>query len=856
MRDIQRVSSDVNNAIRDVQRATGDAGNDLRDTSETLRNAGESAREVSEELGILQTAIKNLKPIMLSIKDKASPILKKAKGLLDKLMNTKIMLYIKDKASPILKKVKGLLKTVANKTWSTILMAKDKISPTLNKIKGLLKTVTKKAWKAIVKIDDKISPKIRKITGILKSVISKTYKAVVTVKDKASSVLSSIKGKLLALAGGITIGVKAVLDTTEATREYNRNQAVISGAASQGGYNDKDLKAMRRTMYGDTGDDMMATNAVSNLTGMGLSVKEMQKTLDSATAVWTKYGDSIPIEGLTESINETAQVSKVTGNLADALNWAGVSEDDFNAKLEGTKTVQERAKLINDTLMQSYGKSKQIYDENTKAMREYNMSQDAVAQKQAELGMTMAPINTMLNNAKVALMNGLIPAIQQIAPKLLEVGAKVGEAFNSFSKSQTAGNMLQIFQTVSTTVWNAVKSAIDAVSPTIQNIFNWIGDHSKEIQSAIQALGDIWSTVCDAIKVAIEAVWPVISQIISFIIDHMDTIKTVIQTLGNVWQTVWGIIGPVLQAAWTIIQPILSLVVKAIEIICSVINGLVGVIKNVVNTIKNIINTIKGVAISAWNAIKNGISIAIETIKSTVIMKWIEIKTNIQLTLTFIKGIVISAWNAIKNGISIVLETIKSTVSEKWNAIKETVSIVIETIRAVISEKWNAIKETVSIVLETIRATMSEKWNAIKETVSGVVETIKSNVINAFENVKSTVTNAIDSIRGVWNDLKSSIENNPIVMTVKKVTESLSGAKDGNHAAGLQRVPYNNYLANLHSGEAVLPRREADKWRKGKGNSPQINITMNGTTIRENADIEKIASALVRKLNQQRIITG
>ena len=55
----------------------------------------------------------------------------------------------------------------------------------------------------------------------------------------------------------------------------------------------------------------------------------MQKTLNAATAVWTKYGDSIPIEGLTESINETAQVSKVTGNLADALNWAGVSEDDI-----------------------------------------------------------------------------------------------------------------------------------------------------------------------------------------------------------------------------------------------------------------------------------------------------------------------------------------------------------------------------------------------------------------------------------------------------------------------------------------------------------------------------------------------
>ena len=56
--------------------------------------------------------------------------------------------------------------------------------------------------------------------------------------------------------------------------------------------------------------------------------------------------------------------------------------------------------------------------------------------------------------------------------------------------------------------------------------------------------------------------------------------------------------------------------------------------------------------------------------------------------------------------------------------------------------------------------------------------------------------------------------------------------------------------------EAVLSRRDADKWRQGKSSSPQVNITMNGTIIRENADIEKIASALVRKINEQRIITN
>ena len=644
MKDLNKTSSDVNSAMKDIQKATGDAGNDLKDTSKTLKDTSESARKAAKELGILQSTIKKTKPVVLNIKNKATPVLEGVKTLLNDLMNSRIILYIKDKVTPILNKIKNS---------KIVLIAKDKISPTLDKVKGLLKAVTKKAWKAIVKIDDKISPKIRKITGILKSVIDKTYKAVVTVKDKASSVLSSIKGKLLALAAGVTIGIKAVLDTTEASKEYNRNRAVISGAAAQGGYNEKDLKAMRRTMYGYTGDDMMATNAVSNLTGMGLGIKDMQKTLDAATAVWTKYGDSIPIEGLTESINETAQVSKVTGNLADALNWAGVSEDDFNAKLEKTKTLQGRTKLINDTLMKSYGKSKQIYDENTKAMREYNESQDAVAEKQAQLGQTLAPVNTMINNVKVSLMNGLMPIIQQFTPQLLEFGEKVKSAFETFRKSEEANNLLQLFKTVFKTVWNAAKAVIDAVSPTIKDIFTWIADHSEQITS-------------------------------------------IIKKLGKIWENVWGTVGPLLQAAWAILKPILSSFIDALDTVLGIVEKVSGAISGLVNAFKNLA--------SAWS---NG---------------------DVQKALS------------------------------------------------------------------------------------------NSNAANGNNTYQATF--------------------------------------GGTRAMGQSYVPRNNMLYRLHQGEAILSRRDADKWRQGQGNSTLTIAKIADTVIiREEADIDRFAEKLVRKINEQRIIT-
>ena len=87
----------------------------------------------------------------------------------------------------------------------------------------------------------------------------------------------------------------------------------------------------------------MATNAVTNLMGLQTSQESLTSLTDAAIGVWSAYGDSIPIESLTESMNETAQVGQVTGVLADALNWAGISEDDFNSKLANTNSTQERA---------------------------------------------------------------------------------------------------------------------------------------------------------------------------------------------------------------------------------------------------------------------------------------------------------------------------------------------------------------------------------------------------------------------------------------------------------------------------------------------------------------------------------
>ena len=204
----------------------------------------------------------------------------------------------------------------------------------------------------------------------------------------------------------------------EATEEYRNMMAKLEGSTEQAGYKVSDAKEQYKEFYSYLNDDMAANNCVTNLQKMGLSQEQLNQVSEASIAVWTAYGDSIPIESLTESITETVQVGKVTGNLADALNWAGINEDEFNNKLASCNSEKERAKLITDALNGAYGEGKQKYDELTEAQRENLKSQIELKDTEAKLAEAILPIQTGFTNLKNTILEALTPAIQWVSDKI------------------------------------------------------------------------------------------------------------------------------------------------------------------------------------------------------------------------------------------------------------------------------------------------------------------------------------------------------------------------------------------------------------------------------------------------------
>ena len=84
------------------------------------------------------------------------------------------------------------------------------------------------------------------------------------------------------------------------------------------------------------------------------------------------------------------------------------------------------------------------------------------------------------------------------------------------------------------------------------------------------------------------------------------------------------------------------------------------------------------------------------------------------------------------------------------------------------------------------------------------------------------------------------------------VNDSLKPGNYDGYAYGLPYVPYDNYAALLHQGERVLTAREARNYQDGGG----VSISIGGMTVREEADIDRIAKTIVREIQYAKVGYG
>lgn len=438
----------------------------------------------------------------------------------------------------------------------------------------------------------------------------------------AKSLGSAAKGALTAIVASAGAAVGSFLALAESTRELRTEMGKLETAYTTAGHSAETAEKTYKTLYGVLGDSGKSTEAAQQLAKIAKSEEELAGLTNTLTGVYATFGDSLPVEALAETINSSAKIGSVQGNLADALEWSGVNLDDFNANLATMSTEEERSAYITSTLNGLYGEAATKYKEVNKDVIAANEAQANLNQSMADLGAVAEPIVTILKNIGATILTGLLPYIQQLASVMtsflsgdITAGAEGLQAFfdGLVPKLETLLNNLlsKVIEFIPQLV-TIVGSIIEQLLPVLVNIITLIlqkvGELAPQLLPQIVGLlSTIVQNVVKYIPTLLDAAGKLLIQIVKAI---PPTIAKLIQELPKI---ITSILSAITGASGSLASTAMSLffeIVKAIpQIAIDLVKNMPQIIKAIVKGLasgyKEMFNIGKDLLKGLWEGIKS-----------------------------------------------------------------------------------------------------------------------------------------------------------------------------------------------------------------------------------------------------------
>ncbi len=243
-----------------------------------------------------------------------------------------------------------------------------------------------------------------------------------TETQDAFQKIGSVAGTIARGIGvaGLAIG-GALFAAVESTREYRAEMALLDSAFKTAGHSSEAAKQTYSDLNAVLGDSGQATEAAQQLALVADNEKELKTWTDICTGVYATFGEALPIEGLAEAANHTAQVGEVQGGLADALEWSGITVEGFNDKLAKCSNEEERQKLIMDTLNGTYSDASEQYKKTNKDVMDAQKAQEKLTDAFARLGEVGEPIVTAIKDKIADLVAAAVPHLENFISKVKDV---------------------------------------------------------------------------------------------------------------------------------------------------------------------------------------------------------------------------------------------------------------------------------------------------------------------------------------------------------------------------------------------------------------------------------------------------
>lgn len=600
----------------------------------------------------------------------------------------------------------------------------------------------------------------RKYTKKLDDLKRASKEAESSSKGLGGAFKSLLSANLVASAiGAVTSAVGSMigsfLGASEATKEYRMNLAKVEQTAKTMGESVGNAKENMLAMASISGDVESAGEAVNNLLSAGIKGDNLDKITKQLEGASIKWKDTLKLEGLADGLQETLATGSATGAFGELLERGGKSLDDFNARLAKCTTTAEQQELVMQELS-SMGLEKvsESYREANKNIVDAELAQLKYNDTMAQVGTAMEPVITVFINMKTAMLEMLLPAIQQVTK-----GITMFAQGASGAGQIIAGGFLNAITSIGAKIAEVGKTILSSAVAIVPEL----------LSKLTQILPHVIALIADYLQLALMTVTNKLPEFTQFI---TELFPQIIDGLVNGFNTI--------------------------------IEKLPGLITGLFSYLGEAFTSITEISTNAFLSMSDGLDKGLTALKNNLPKIVDAITTGLK---DFLPKVVDGATNLF-NGMLKGLETMLKSLSKNLPDIIKTIQNAIKEWLPIIADKaFELFMNIVKAIGKFIPVLVKELPSIIKAIVSGLIglagsllEAGKTILVNIISGIKQNLPElkgiGENIVKGLWNGIKDM--SSWIVEKVKGFGETvLNGFKNffGIHSPSTVMAEQGKYLA-------------------------------------------------------------